>query len=132
MSQSRTSEKSLGSPTGTQQVTTDVQSVFCGSLTTFFLKNDGTVWGVGYNNAGELGDGTTINKAAPVQVWPLASPSQAPRNPRKSLLLFRNLKHVLIHSGAGIQIFEPTIAADDKDTKQGANSSELFIFLWGS
>jgi len=35
-----------------------------------FVKNDGTVWSCGFNSAGQLGDGTTINKSAPVQVSP--------------------------------------------------------------
>ncbi|NDC90053.1 MAG: hypothetical protein EB075_14860, partial [Bacteroidetes bacterium] len=33
-----------------------------------FLKNDGTVWSVGYNNMGQLGDGTTTNRSSPVQL----------------------------------------------------------------
>ena len=32
------------------------------------LKSDGTVWTWGYNGYGQLGDGTTANKAIPMQV----------------------------------------------------------------
>ena len=32
------------------------------------LKNDGTVWAWGYNNFGQLGDGTTAHRNVPVQV----------------------------------------------------------------
>ncbi|HVV71402.1 MAG TPA: PQQ-binding-like beta-propeller repeat protein, partial [Verrucomicrobiae bacterium] len=32
------------------------------------LKRDGTVWSWGYNSNGQLGDGTTVNRATPVQV----------------------------------------------------------------
>ena len=35
---------------------------------TLYLADDGTVWAVGYNYFGQLGDGTTINKTQPVQV----------------------------------------------------------------
>ncbi len=35
---------------------------------TIALKNDGTVWALGYNNNGQLGDGTTTNRTTPVQV----------------------------------------------------------------
>lgn len=38
-----------------------------------FLKNDGTVWACGYNNYGQLGDGTNVNKYTPVQVTGLCS-----------------------------------------------------------
>lgn len=42
----------------------------CHSL---FLKNDGTVWACGNNAHGQLGDGTTTNRFAPVQVSGLAN-----------------------------------------------------------
>ncbi|RDI11936.1 T9SS type A sorting domain-containing protein [Flavobacterium sp. AG291] len=32
------------------------------------IKNDGTLWTCGANTAGQLGDGTTINKSVPLQV----------------------------------------------------------------
>jgi len=32
-----------------------------------FLKTDGTIWGVGWNDNGQIGDGTTIAKSSPVQ-----------------------------------------------------------------
>ena len=33
-----------------------------------FLKSDGAVWATGYNNQGQLGDGSNVNKSNPVQV----------------------------------------------------------------
>lgn len=35
---------------------------------TLALRSDGTVWGVGNNSMGQLGDGTTTNRLTPVQV----------------------------------------------------------------
>ena len=32
------------------------------------LKDDGSAWATGLNDEGQLGDGTTMNKASPVQV----------------------------------------------------------------
>ena len=32
-----------------------------------FLKNDGTLWGMGDNGAGQLGDANTTNRLSPVQ-----------------------------------------------------------------
>ncbi|WP_274653765.1 RCC1 domain-containing protein [Paenibacillus humicola] len=39
-----------------------------GMMYSMALRNDGTVWSWGDNYAGELGDGTTTNRRAPVQV----------------------------------------------------------------
>ena len=33
-----------------------------------FIKNDGTLWGMGNNNNGQLGNGTTTQKTNPTQV----------------------------------------------------------------
>ena len=35
---------------------------------TFFLKNDGSLWATGGNGNGQLGDGTQINKEYPVRI----------------------------------------------------------------
>jgi|GEM_PF-2417527 len=46
---------------------TDVAAIAASSANTVALKNDGTVWAWGYNNMGQLGDGSTTNRTAPVQ-----------------------------------------------------------------
>ena len=48
------------------QVASGVGSVAASGNHTLFLKLDGTLWGMGYNGYGELGDGTTTNRNAPV------------------------------------------------------------------
>ena len=48
------------------QVTTngdDVKSIYCGGYHTLILKNDGTLWGCGYNQYGQLGLGDTNSKS---------------------------------------------------------------------
>ena len=47
---------------------TDVKTVTAGWYHILALKNDGTVWTWGFNNVGQLGDGTTVNRSTPVQV----------------------------------------------------------------
>lgn len=42
--------------------------VGAGHLHTVAVKNNGTVWAWGRNDYGQLGDGTVLNKNAPVQV----------------------------------------------------------------
>jgi len=32
------------------------------------LQSNGTLWAWGYNNSGQLGDGTTTNRTSPVQI----------------------------------------------------------------
>jgi hypothetical protein len=48
------------------QVGTDTWfEITSGSLHTVAIKSDGTLWTWGFNNNGQLGDGTTINKNIP-------------------------------------------------------------------
>lgn len=47
---------------------TGVVAISTGVWYTFALKEDGTVWAWGYNNYGQLGDGTNENRNTPVQV----------------------------------------------------------------
>jgi alpha-tubulin suppressor-like RCC1 family protein len=45
-----------------------VRAIAAGSAHSLALKEDGTVWAWGYNQDGELGDGTKANSPEPVQV----------------------------------------------------------------
>jgi alpha-tubulin suppressor-like RCC1 family protein len=47
---------------------TNVVAVEAGEFQILALKSDGTLWAWGYNNYGQLGDGTTTNRSTPVQV----------------------------------------------------------------
>jgi hypothetical protein len=42
--------------------------IAAGYMHSFAIKNDGTLWAWGANDLGQLGDGTTINRRAPVKV----------------------------------------------------------------
>ena len=46
----------------------DIKSVYCGSNHTFILKNDGTLWGTGYNGNGQLGLGDGNNRTTFTQI----------------------------------------------------------------
>ena len=46
----------------------DWQTVAAGSAASYAIKTDGTLWAWGGNADGELGDGTTLDRAAPVRV----------------------------------------------------------------
>ena len=47
---------------------TNVTAITAGSNHLLMLKSDKTVWAIGGNNSGELGDGTTTSRTTPVQV----------------------------------------------------------------
>ena len=48
--------------------TNNIKSVYCGSEHTLILKNDGTLWGTGLNNEGELGLGDTNSRTTFTQI----------------------------------------------------------------
>ena len=48
--------------------TGDIKQVYCGGYYTLILKNDGTLWGCGRNDYGQLGLGDTTNRATFTQV----------------------------------------------------------------
>jgi len=59
------------SPFGTNHpvfVTNGVQAIAAGTVHSLFLKTDGSLWGMGYNYYGQLGDGTTNNSNVPVLI----------------------------------------------------------------
>lgn len=56
-----------GSGSGSGTVNTTIMMA-AGYYHTLALKDDQTVWAWGYNNHGQLGDGTTTDSYTPVQV----------------------------------------------------------------
>ena len=50
-----------------QIVATGVSQAYGGALHTVFLKTDKTIWSMGYNGYGQLGDNTTTNRNTPAQ-----------------------------------------------------------------
>jgi alpha-tubulin suppressor-like RCC1 family protein len=49
-------------------VTNGVTAIAAGQAHSLFLKSDGSLWAMGYNSDGELGDGTGINTNRPEQI----------------------------------------------------------------
>jgi alpha-tubulin suppressor-like RCC1 family protein len=47
---------------------TAISSIAAGDVATFFLTSDSTLWALGSNEFGQLGDGTTIDRLSPVRV----------------------------------------------------------------
>ena len=46
---------------------TNVKAVGAGDYHSLFIKNDGTLWGCGWNDSGQLGDETWVHRQSPVQ-----------------------------------------------------------------
>ena len=51
-----------------QIVASNVTAIAAGGKHSLFLKNDGSLWAMGYNRLGQLGDGTTNNVSRPEQI----------------------------------------------------------------
>ncbi len=81
---------SAGNPMGNV-----VAQVSAGGFYTIILKNDDTVWAVGRNNSGQLGDNTTDDKLFPVQVMtstgaPMNNVAQISAGFEHSMILKKN------------------------------------------
>ena len=46
----------------------DIKEIYCGVAHTFILENDGTLWGCGHNQYGNLGLGNTTNRTTFTQI----------------------------------------------------------------
>ena len=51
-----------------REIASDVDKVFGDSGHVFFIKTNGSLWGVGQNANGELGDGTRVPRDEPVHI----------------------------------------------------------------
>jgi alpha-tubulin suppressor-like RCC1 family protein len=54
--------------TPTQIVASGVTQIAAGALHSLFLKSGGSLWGMGWNQYGTLGDGTPTTRTSPVQI----------------------------------------------------------------
>jgi hypothetical protein len=64
-----------------------IKAIAGGASHSLFLKNDGSVWAMGLNAYGQLGDGTIINSVTPIQVSGLSSISAIAGGANHSLFL---------------------------------------------
>ena len=64
---------SRSSPVQTVAFGTNWKQVSCGGSHTLAIKTDGTLWGWGYNNYGQLGDNTLNSRSSPVQTITFAT-----------------------------------------------------------
>ena len=60
-------------PVAVVGMTSDVAAASGGIYHTMILKSDGSLWATGYNQYGQLGDGSTSNRYTPGSVIPLVS-----------------------------------------------------------
>src|SRR2546426_4296381 len=49
-------------------ISDNVVAIAAGTEHSLFLKSDGSLWTMGYNAEGQLGDGTTSNRSSPVKI----------------------------------------------------------------
>jgi hypothetical protein len=59
------------------QVDSNVTAVSGGRYHSIYLKTDGSLWATGYNNKGQLGDGTTTDRNASAQI--VTGPAMQPK-----------------------------------------------------
>jgi alpha-tubulin suppressor-like RCC1 family protein len=57
-----------------QIIASNVVAVAAGGYSSYFIKSDGSLWAMGYNLYGQLGDGTVTSRRTPVQIVPPMTP----------------------------------------------------------
>ncbi len=62
---------------------TGVVSIAARFMHSLAVTTDGTVWGWGANYAGQVGDGTTVDRTVPVPVWPTVNDVAGPTSERR-------------------------------------------------
>lgn len=67
-------------------------AIAAGTSHSISVKQDGTVWAWGSNSSGELGDGTTVQRTIPVQIWGLSNVLSVDSKESNNLLVNKNRK----------------------------------------
>jgi hypothetical protein len=82
---------------------TSVTALAAGSAHSLALSSDGTVWAWGYNEKGQLGDGTTTDRATPVQALGLTDVTS---------LITRDSTSMAVRRGLGLRRSSPAWRRD--------------------
>ncbi len=77
-----------------------MSSISAGHHHSLYVKTDGSLWAMGRNNIGQLGDGTTIDRNSPVQISTEVNKYQSHSGANRILTLDGNVGGTV--SGAGI------------------------------
>ncbi len=110
-----------------------IEKITAGSAHTLFLKSDGTLWAVGWNRYGQLGDGTFINKASPIKI--MEGVADVSAGAEHTLILLENGSAWAVGSdrygelgiGAGTKIATPVKVMDGVVQIQAGITSSFFI-----
>ncbi len=137
----------LSVPTTPVQVLTDAYFVDASSKTISFVKNDGTVWSIGENINGQLGDATIINAPLlPVQMQGITNAVRVSNNRLATIILLSDstLMAVGLAPYSGIPSVPQTsvplpitgipkiIDIQSNAAKTIALSDSGFVYTWGA
>jgi alpha-tubulin suppressor-like RCC1 family protein len=104
------------------------QNIALGGATTIFIKSDGTLWATGWNEYGQLGDGTNVNKSVLTKI--------GNDNDWKSVTLGANLQTLAIKNDGTLwawgrningQVGDGTNIDRNLPTKIGNNNDWKFV-----
>jgi alpha-tubulin suppressor-like RCC1 family protein len=131
---------------GTTQLTSQKYTLAAGSKHSLFIKDDGSLWGMGDNFHGQLGDGTSINRHAPIRIdGGVVSVAAGSRHTvylksDKSVWAMGNNSSGALGSGSGDAVRKPiqiasdavAIAAGRERTYYLKSDGALWCSGWGS
>jgi alpha-tubulin suppressor-like RCC1 family protein len=109
-----------GGSTHTVAITLGGELYASGNGHTASIKTDGTLWTWGYNNRGQLGDGTVVNKSSPIQVGALTDWLQVSAGGRQTAAItLGNELYAWGYNGVG-QLGDGTVVYKSSPVQIGA------------
>lgn len=123
------------------KIMTNVKSIAAGYHTSFAIKNDGSLWAWGWNESGQLGDGTKTDRTKPIKIMEkiiavdAGADHTAAINAKNELLIWGSNRRGQLGNDTKNLVLKPTKLLDNVKTVKLGDYNTFVIksdkSLWG-